>query len=205
MATQLAFHYDQSACTGCKACQIACKDKNDLEVGTLWRRVVEVQGGDWVRQGSIWVNNLSTYHLSIACNHCAEPICKEVCPAQAITKRDDGIVLIDQDKCIGCRYCEWACPYSAPQYQEDKGTMSKCDFCADRIDDGLAPACVASCPMRALDFGEIEELRAKYGDVGYVYPLPDPALTEPALVITPHRAAALGEREDLRIANLEEI
>ena len=66
MATQLAFHYDQSACTGCKACQIACKDKNDLEVGTLWRRVVEVQGGDWVRQGSIWGNNLSTYHLSIA-------------------------------------------------------------------------------------------------------------------------------------------
>lgn len=205
MAKQLAFYYDQSACTGCKACQIACKDDNDLEVGIIWRRVLEVQGGNWLQQGSAWVQNISNYHLSISCQHCEEPICQEVCPAAAITKRDDGIVLIDGDKCIGCRYCEWACPYAAPQFDSKTGKMGKCDFCVDYIDQGLPPACVAACPMRALDFGELEELRAKYGNINNVYPLPDPELTNPALVITPHVQAVRGSTESMRISNMEEI
>lgn len=166
--TQMGFYFDASLCIGCKACQLACKDDNDLAMGILWRRVVEVQGGGWTRKGIGWLNDLSAYYLSLACNHCEEPICKEVCPAQAIIKREDGIVLIEEDKCIGCRYCEWACPYAAPQYDTETGKMSKCDFCVDYIDQGLAPACVSSCQMRALDFGEVSELRAKYGDVGAV-------------------------------------
>jgi anaerobic dimethyl sulfoxide reductase subunit B len=205
MANQMAFYYDQSACTGCKACQIACKDDNDLEVGILWRRVVDVQGGDWIKQGDTWIHSIVNYSLSIACNHCKEPICMEVCPTEAITKRDDGIVLIDEDKCIGCRYCEWSCPYAAPQYQSDKGKMSKCDFCVDNIDQGLPPACVAACPMRVLDFGELEELKAKYDNVENIYPLPDPSLTEPAIVITPHPQAVLGADTGAYIANEEEI
>jgi anaerobic dimethyl sulfoxide reductase subunit B len=205
MAKQLAFYYDQSVCTGCKACQIACKDDNNLDAGVRWRRVAEINGGDWIQQGATWVQDIFTYHLSISCNHCADPICKEVCPAKAITKRDDGIVLIDQDKCIGCRYCEWACPYSAPQYQSDKGKMSKCDFCYNYIDEGLPPACVAACPMRALDFGELEELQAKYGPIDNIYPLPDPTLTKPALVVTPHKSATLVATHGVKIGNSEEI
>lgn len=205
MANQMAFYYDQSACTGCKACQIACKDDNDLDVGILWRRVIDVQGGSWAKQGNAWTHNIVSYSFSLACNHCEEPICTEVCPASAISKRDDGVVLLDQDKCIGCRYCEWACPYAAPQYQTDKGKMSKCDFCVDYVDQGLPPACVAACPMRALDFGDVEELRAKYGDVNQIYPMPDPSLTKPALVIKPHAQAAVGESTGVSISNTEEL
>jgi len=127
------------------------------------------------------------YSLSVACMHCQEPICRQVCPAAAITKRDDGIVLIDADKCIGCRYCEWACPYGAPQFDDAEKVMTKCDFCADLLDAGGNPACVDACVMRCLDFGELEELRAKYGDVASVAPLADPETTRPAFVMTPHK------------------
>lgn len=205
MANQLAFYFNQSACTGCKACQLACKDDNDLDEGILWRRVVEIQGGGWTQSGSAWIQNLTVYHLSMACNHCEEPICEEVCPTQAITKRDDGIVLIDEDKCIGCGYCHWVCPYAAPQYQADKGKMTKCDFCYEYVDAGLEPACVAACPMRALEFGELSELQAQHGNISTIYPMSDPSLTKPAIVITPHRTAAPGQMDGLEIANMEEI
>ncbi|WP_119070412.1 DMSO/selenate family reductase complex B subunit [Aggregatilinea lenta] len=205
MAKQLAFYYDQSVCTGCKACQVACKDDNDLSSGIIWRRVVEINGGDWIKQGATWGQNIFTYHLSLSCNHCEEGICLEVCPTGAMHKREDGVVLIDEDKCIGCRYCEWACPYEAPQYNDDKGKMSKCDFCYNYIDEGLPPACVAACPMRALDFGELSELQAKYGLVDNIYPMPDPSLTKPAIVITPHADAALAGAEGVSIGNVEEI
>jgi len=203
--TQMGFYFDANLCIGCKACQVACKDDNDLDIGILWRKVVEVQSGGWIPQGPFWAQNIGAYYLSIACNHCEKPICEEVCPAQAITKRDDGIVLIDQDKCIGCRYCEWACPYAAPQYQADKGKMSKCDFCYQYVDEGLSPACVAACPMRALDFGDVSELRAKYNGVNAIYPMPDPSLTEPAIVVAPNATAAAEGMDGLRLANMEEI
>jgi anaerobic dimethyl sulfoxide reductase subunit B (iron-sulfur subunit) len=97
------------------------------------------------------------------------------------------MVQIDEGQCIGCRYCEWACPYGAPQFDEETGVMTKCNFCYDLIADGEEPACVSSCPMRVLEFGEIEDLRAKYGDVVEIEPLPTKEITEPALVIGPHR------------------
>ncbi len=205
MAKQLAFYFDSSACTGCKACQIACKDKNDLEVGRLWRRVYEVAGGDWIERGTAWVTTAFAYGVSIGCNHCQKPICQEVCPAGAITKRDDGVVLIDQDKCIGCRYCAWACPYGAPQFNEAIGKMTKCNFCYDYLDQGQPPACVSGCPLRALDFGTLDELQAKYGSVSDIYPLPESTLTEPALVITPHKDAARARSEPAHVDNTEEV
>ena len=113
---QYGFHMNSSACAGCKTCQVACKDKHDLDLGIRWRRVYEVSGGDWVQDGPAWLPNVFAYNLSISCNHCKNPVCVSVCPTQAMHKRKDGIVAIDQDKCIGCRYCEWACPYGAPQY-----------------------------------------------------------------------------------------
>jgi anaerobic dimethyl sulfoxide reductase subunit B (iron-sulfur subunit) len=199
-----AFHFDSSSCSGCKACQAACKDKNALPAGVLWRRVYEVTGGGWQRQGTAWVSSVFAYNLSIACNHCAEPICLEVCPAGAYTRRPDGIVLLDSQRCIGCRYCTWACPYGAPQYDPAAGRTGKCNFCADLLDSGKPPACVAACPLRALDFGDRVELEARYG-APTVYPLPDAGLTRPSLALTPHQSAASAGPGSARVANWEEI
>ena len=184
-----AFFVDSSACSGCKACQVACKDKHGLEAGRLWRRVYEVAGGGWVRAGEAWQHSVFAYNLSIACNHCEKPACLEACPAWAIWKREDGIVLIEANRCLGCEYCSWACPYGALQYDERSGTMSKCTFCADQLDAGLPPACVSACPLRALHFGDRAELEAQHGALRQVYPLPEPALTQPSLVIKPHSEA----------------
>jgi DMSO reductase iron-sulfur subunit len=166
-----AFTFDASACTGCKACQIACKDKNNLPVGVLWRRVYEVTGGAWTGVGarssrpgagepspySAWTTNVFAYHLSIACNHCVHPKCAGVCPVDAYVVREDGIVYIDESKCMGCGYCSWACPYAAPQYDPDQRHMTKCNFCFDNLDAGLPPACVAACPMRVLNFASVDD------------------------------------------------
>ena len=173
MAKQLGFYFNSNICVGCKACQIACKDKNQLPIGVIWRRVVEYGGGSWVpRDGVLVPQGVFGYFISISCNHCEKARCTEVCPTGAMYKNDDGIVLVNEENCIGCRYCEWACPYGAPQFNEESGVMTKCNFCIDLLAQGQQPACVSSCPLRALDFGEIEELRAKYGDAGEIDPLP---------------------------------
>jgi anaerobic dimethyl sulfoxide reductase subunit B (iron-sulfur subunit) len=184
---------------------MACKDKHDLELGVLWRRVYEVTGGEWKKKGAVWTAGVFAYNLSIACNHCEKPICQTICPAGAISKREDGIVLIDRSKCIGCRYCEWACPYGSPQYDRVTGTMSKCHFCYDFIERGKDPACVVACPMRALDFGDFSGLKERYQGSSQIYPLPRSSLTSPAVIIRPHRNAARAEKEKGRIANREEV
>lgn len=199
------FFLDTSACTGCKACQIACKDKNDLPVGVLWRRVVEIEGGEWLPRGEAWLTSVFTYFVSASCMHCELPICAEVCPTQAITQREDGIVTIDPRRCMGCRYCEMACPYRAPQFDTAQGVMTKCNFCFDLIDAGKPPACVAACQMRVLHFGDVDELRAQHGEVDDIYPLPDPQLTKPALVLDPHPEAVRGAKHGAKIGNQEEL
>ena len=205
MAKQMAFYFDASACIGCKTCQVACKDKNNLSVGVLWRRVFTYGGGNWAYQQNIPIaNNVFAYSFSTACQHCENPVCRDVCPTTAITKRADGIVLIDADKCIGCRYCEWACPYGAPQFNETMGVMTKCTFCEDLLAKGENPACVDACPMRCLDYGELDELRAKYGDLNAIEPLPTAEITHPSLVITPHKHAQRSGEGTGRILNLEE-
>ncbi len=209
MTKQMAFYFDASACNGCKACVVACKSKNQLPVGINWRRVTEYGGGSWMADPDdpkrLLPNNIYAYSVSISCNHCEKPICMESCPTAAITKGDDGIVTIDQSKCIGCRYCEWACPYGAPQFDAEAGVMTKCDFCADLLAEGESPYCVSACVMRALDYGELSELRAKYGDTSAIEPLPTADQTEPALVITPHRHSHLsGEGTGRIILTAEE-
>jgi anaerobic dimethyl sulfoxide reductase subunit B (iron-sulfur subunit) len=205
MTKQYAFYFDSSSCTGCKACQVACKDKNNLEVGVLWRRVYSVTGGDWVSTGNAWTSQAFAYELSISCNHCQDPLCVHVCPTTAMHKREDGIVLVDASKCIGCKYCEWVCPYGAPQYDPSKGKMTKCNLCEDYLAEGGNPACVDACVMRALDFGELSELQAKYGTVDNIFPLPLGSTTQPALVITPHKDARRTQYESAKITNMEEI
>ncbi|MDN5767892.1 MAG: dimethylsulfoxide reductase subunit B [Humibacillus sp.] len=201
----LGFSFDQTKCNGCKACQIACKDKHDLPVGVTWRRVAEYSGGTWQEDEDTAVPNVFAYYTSMACNHCENPICVQVCPTTAMTVRDDGTVYVDDEKCVGCRYCEWACPYSAPQFNADTGHMTKCDLCADYREQGQDPACVAACPSRALGWGEIEDLRKEHGTNSSVEPLPDPSITRPNLVIIPHRDAQKSGQGTGAIANPKEI
>jgi len=207
------FTYDASACSGCKACQVACKDKNNLPVGVLWRRVYEVSGGTWQRHGDAWVTDVFAYNLSIACNHCEHPKCAGVCPTDAYVVRDDGIVYIDESKCMGCGYCAWACPYAAPQYNPELRYMTKCNFCYDRIDAGLPPSCVAACPLRVLNFVTVDDGPWTMGDeqplwnlpaTEHPFPLPDYSRTEPHLNIRLHAGMARGKTEGV-VSNHEEI
>ena len=199
---RLAFYFDSSSCSGCKTCQMACKDKNDLGPGQVWRRVYEVTGGGWKKRGATWQQDVFAYNLSMSCNHCEDPICAENGPTHALFKRADGIVQIDQKLCIGCKYCSWVCPYGAPQFNPGKGVMGKCDFCADYIDQGKNPSCVDACPMRALDFGDYQELLGKYGSSEHIYPLPDHSITEPSLCIKAHPNANNTKPE---VSNVEEV
>jgi anaerobic dimethyl sulfoxide reductase subunit B len=205
MSTRYGFYIDSSSCTGCKACQIACKDKNNLPVGVMWRRVVESQGGDWLPRNKAWLTTAFAYFISVACNHCDLPICAEVCPTQAITQLDDGIVLIDSERCMGCKYCAMACPYKAPQYDPTQGVMTKCDFCIDLLQKGKSPACVSACQMRVLHYDDIAQLRAEHGDTAEIFPLPASELTQPALVLTPHPDAVCGANKGAKIGNREEL
>ena len=188
MKKQIAFYFDNRACIGCKACELACKDKNNLPLGIKWRQVWDYGGGTWIlKDGFFEPSGVFTYHVSASCMHCADPACQNACPVDAVQKREDGIVLIDPNRCIGDRSCEEACPYRAPKFDPERNVMTKCTFCEDLLALGEKPACVAICPQRCLDFGNLEELRNKYGKVDAIEPLPDSSFTHPSIVITPHR------------------
>jgi anaerobic dimethyl sulfoxide reductase subunit B (iron-sulfur subunit) len=200
--SQPGFYLDVSSCSGCKACQVACKDRRGLETGRVFRRVVEVEGGEWRREGVAWRPDVFAYSLSLSCLHCQEPACAPACPTGAIARRADGLVLVDEARCLGCRYCSWACPYGVPQFAEATGTMSKCDTCIEDRREGLEPACVAACPLRALGFGELEALRTLHGSRDTVQPLPDGSLTRPSVVLTAPGGAPRGV---VTVVNAEEI
>lgn len=185
--TQYGFYFDVTRCTGCKTCVIACKDKHSLPVGRNFRTVTAFETGGWKqdRMTGAWHQNVTHGFVSVSCNHCDDPACVKVCPTKAHAKHADkgGLVLIDREKCIGCGMCAEACPYHAPVLDEAARKMTKCDACADRLAKGQLPVCVESCPQRALDFGYVKDLKAKYGEGAHIEPLPSPALTKPNLIV----------------------
>jgi anaerobic dimethyl sulfoxide reductase subunit B len=212
MTPQYAFLFDARFCSGCKACQAACKDKNNLPPGVLWRRVMEVSGGTWQQEGAAWNNNVFAYNLSIACNHCIHPKCVGICPTHALYVREDGIVILDESKCMGCGYCSWGCPYAVPQYNPEAGHMTKCNFCVDQLEQGLPPACVAACPLRVLDYQDPANLPAPTSNEirlwdapseSHPFPLPAFSHTQPRLAIKQHAAMSLPI--DKHLANTEEV
>jgi anaerobic dimethyl sulfoxide reductase subunit B len=187
---QLGFYINQQICSGCKGCTVACKDKNDLEVGINFRRVYHYEEGSYVQNGDAIVPKVKSYYYSIACNHCKNPRCEPNCPVGAIEKRaEDGVVVIHPDICVGTRFCVKACPYEAPQFNPNTFKSTKCDFCIDLLAKGEDPVCVSSCRMRAIEYGPIDELRRKYGKVNEIIGMPSGKLTTPSLVINPHKDA----------------
>ena len=170
-----SFVFDQNRCTGCHACRLACTIENGLALDQSWRSIHTFNSR---REPAAPV-----FHLSLACNHCAEPACLAACPAQAYEKdAETGAVLVDDAKCIGCRYCTWACPYDAPRFDSTRGVITKCTFCVDRIRDGGQPACAALCPTGALKFERLTEEEITNDVAGF--PQTD---LEPAIRITPWR------------------
>jgi len=169
---QIGFYFDQTRCTGCSACRVACKDWNDIPAGPEnWMRIRYTETGV--------CPEVQVSYLASPCWHCQDPVCVPACPVEAIHKRPaDGIVTVDREACLGngdCpEKCRKACLYDAPQFGPAPGAkMGKCDFCLERVAAGKLPDCVEACPVRALDAGPLEMLRAKYGDkqsaVGFKY------------------------------------
>ena len=167
---------DLKRCYGCYGCSMACKTANHTPPEVFWARVLKAESGEFP--------NTTRQALPVLCMHCENPSCEEVCPTGATSKQDDGIVVVDKDKCIGCKYCMMACPYGA-RYSVEKwvsyfpdglelspyeefcktaweeksgiGVATKCDFCKDRLAEGREPACVEACAANARTFGDLDD------------------------------------------------
>jgi formate dehydrogenase iron-sulfur subunit len=139
---QYRFGFSMDACIGCHSCEVACAEQNGLPAGTTWRRVGEIEGGEFPET--------RRFHLSMSCNHCLDPACLSGCPTNAYEKLANGVVAHHAEDCIGCQYCTWNCPYSVPAFQPDRRIVTKCDMCQPRLAEGLAPACVNACPTHAI-------------------------------------------------------
>lgn len=161
---------DLKRCIGCHACTMACKLENATPPGVFWARCLEKETGKYPLAKRVFV--------PVLCNHCQDAPCLRACPTGATAQREDGIVTVDQATCIGCRACMEACPYEARFFLEDSRsyypghltpfeeagyrkhetrTVSKCNFCTDRVEKGLEPACVQTCPAAARTFGDLDD------------------------------------------------
>ncbi len=142
---------DSKRCIGCYSCEVHCKSKNNLPVGPRLSRLIPV--------GPKMVGNLPRMsYVFIPCYHCEKPWCVAVCPTGAMVKRpEDGIVYVEDSLCVGCKSCIKGCPWGSPQWNGETGKVVKCDFCMDRVDQDLKPACVTKCITKCLHFGAAED------------------------------------------------
>lgn len=140
---------DVRRCTGCQACAVACKSENAVPLG-VWRGWLKI-----VEKGTF--PNVSRPVLPLLCNNCAQPICVRNCPTRATYQREDGIVVVDPHRCIGCKYCIASCPYDVRYLNPMKKIVQKCQWCNHRVDAGIAPACASTCPTGAMVFGDLND------------------------------------------------
>ena len=152
--TRWAMVNDLRRCIGCQSCTVACQVGNNLPLGMFWNLVTTV--------GPLGTYpTLGYYHISRSCFHCAAPPCVACCPTGASYQREDGIVLVDQDKCIGCKACVMSCPYGARTLNQELGVVQKCTFCVDNIEQGKEPYCVSTCHQRARIFGDLDDPKSE--------------------------------------------
>ncbi len=182
---QYGFYFDQSRCTACYTCAVACKVWNNLPSGPVkWLRIYE-----W-ETGSFPTPEIDT--LFAPCYHCSNPVCVDAANGAMYKEPKYGAVLIDPDKAgsASIRAAWSACPYGAIAFDSDSpnANASKCTMCIDRLEQGLLPVCVASCQMRALDFGPIDTLRQKYGSNAQLAGMPSSSTSSPAVVFKPKDA-----------------
>lgn len=148
----LGFHVSTDNCYGCKTCTVGCANEHLLASGVYLRRVRQIERDDAVGHAFV----------SMSCNHCDEPACLANCPVGAYEKNDDGLVIQDHDKCIGCQTCVQVCPFHAPAYCEGDSTTYKCDGCIDRLNAGLEPVCTVVCPSMNIAMGEFDSLLSSH-------------------------------------------
>ena len=171
-------------CTGCFGCEVACKMENGVALGERWSKVFTVGPvGEYP--------DMTRYALPTMCQQCENAPCVSVCPTGASYRDGNNVVLVDKEKCIGCMTCEKSCPYGHP-VQLDDGLSHKCVLCSDENPEGTPdPTCAKACPVRALEFGTLSELRERHPEgVSALGELTDE--TGPAVVFAPHRDAAKG-------------
>jgi Fe-S-cluster-containing dehydrogenase component len=197
MSNQLGFYFNQDNCIGCRACEGACKQQWMVDLKVKYRKVHFFEGGKYP--------NPVTNYLSLACNHCEEPACIDVCPTKRIVKREkdglvvyndiflnpDGTLNYDKVTCVSCGNCKNACPYGVPQLNETptKGNKryEKCIGCYPRVDEGLKPACVQTCLGLALEHGKVTENESKQGAVKQIFGFADTSDTKPSTRFKPSR------------------
>ncbi len=156
MAKELALIVNTADCVGCHACEVACKQAHNLPVGPRWIKVYS--NGPRIIDDKPQLRYIVTH-----CMHCSRPPCKDACAVNAISKRQDGVVIIDEELCIGCKDCIDACPLGVMQFEQEKKVAQKCDLCVERLDKGLKPACVNACPAHCMYYGKISEIADKIG------------------------------------------
>ncbi|MBR5474704.1 MAG: 4Fe-4S binding protein [Lachnospiraceae bacterium] len=159
----LGFYFDMTSCYGCRTCQVACKDKNNLDIGVIFRNTTCREVGAFPAPDA--------FHFSATCNHCENPACVAACASGAMYKTPEGPVLVDAELCDGCGACVTICPYEVPKMLAS-GVVGKCDTCIGLRKNGNNPACVDACIMRAIEFGEIDELKAAHPDAVSISELP---------------------------------
>jgi len=171
---QYRFHFDMQACVGCHCCEVACNEQNNNTPDIKWRRVGEMEAGTFPA--------VSQLFNSMSCNHCIDPECLKGCPTNSYIKFENGIVYHDDDVCIGCQYCTWNCPYEVPVFNPDRGIVTKCHMCHEKLDEGQTPACVQACPGGAIEIEAVnveQWLAEDMAKEGVAPHLPDIFITKP--------------------------
>jgi Fe-S-cluster-containing dehydrogenase component len=164
---------DTTKCVGCGACRTACNLRNDLPEDTSYIHILSQGEG------------IDRSFLPVQCQHCANPPCAQVCPTRATYRRDDGVVMINEKLCVGCKYCEVACPYQARTFDEDRGVADKCWLCLDWVQEGKEPACVAACVLGARLFGRQDDPNSEVAQLiasGQAKPLHPEFGTQPGIL-----------------------
>jgi Fe-S-cluster-containing dehydrogenase component len=172
-SAKYALVIDTTKCVGCGACKEACRLRNELPEGVSFIHILEQGDSEEPR------------FLPVQCQHCAHAPCATVCPVGATYRRDDGVVMIDEKVCVGCKYCEVACPYQARVFDEERGVVDKCWLCLDYVLDGRKPACVEACILGARHFGRQDDPNSEVYQLiasGQAKPLHPEFGTEPGIL-----------------------